>query len=128
MEEDIYECKGCGDIRKMMAANTTVTINHPNCGTYKYASEVTNNSKTQGTRASKPPKSLPVESNLVLPKSKEGQEYFHPKINLVETYRCPKCFKKNECNFSFEDKTWCLIKFLFNTNKTSNTTAEGVLS
>lgn len=55
MKEYIYECKGCGDIRKMMAANTTVTINHPNCGTYKYASEVTNNSKTQGTRASKPP-------------------------------------------------------------------------
>jgi hypothetical protein len=101
--------------------------------TFKYSSPVSKPSEPKSIE-SKPVKSISVESKSEPKKSMPAEsgietdlEYFHPKINLVEKYRCPTCFKKIGCKRTYEIKTWCLFKFLFEL-KNSKHNVDGVLS
>lgn len=111
----------------MWAKDETATISHPGCGgTYEYSSPVSKLSESKPVK-SKPSKSMPIDSESVEPKMEIGQKYFHPKINLIEKYRCNTCFEVKKCPQTFMEKILCLIDFKFKTLGSLNPNVEGVL-
>lgn len=131
MKEYNFKCDKCGNVRTMKAKDATAVISHPGCGTYRYDSEVKQSafiSKSFKSKAAVQTPSMPVVPKTIESITIIDQEYFHPKIDLVEKYRCPTCFEKKHCPFDYKAKTWCLMKFLFQTSQTSTPDVVGVLS
>ena len=107
MKEYNFKCNKCGHIKIMRAKDTKATIGHPNCGIYEYYSKVNSNIKPT---KSKVVASKPFEPMLDNSKSVEPP-YFHPKFRVVEEYRCPTCYEKNECDFGFKAKSLCFFDY-----------------
>lgn len=133
MSEYNFKCNKCGHIKIMRAKDTKATIGHPNCGgIYEYYSEVNSNIKPTKSKSVILKQSEPKldDSNLVeLP-------YFHPKFRVVEEYRCPTCYEKNECDFGFKAKSLCFFDYkiklmmedIMGNIMMENPKAEGVLT
>ena len=136
MKEFNFICNKCKDTKTMKAKDEKATIGHPVCGGMFRCNSVVKKSKSESVSQSfktnavipTPSETIPVVSKQIETMMETGQEYFHPKINLVEKFRCPTCYERKVCSLRYEEKNMCLMKFLLERRETSNPDVVGVLS